>query len=141
MARRRISEAATATLEAWLDELLQGQLSIGELPLAVEAWLHVGYSLGRDSRQQEVADLERAVNRLHNLAFTTEPQRRARLEARLSQALDTADETVWTRIEADLQQMAGRQLNTATENLVRAAPAAGKEDHGNSATERSRRAA
>lgn len=111
MARLRISNTATATLESWLDQLLQGQLSIGELPLAVEAWLHVGHALGRESRQHEIDQLEREVQRLHYLAFMTPGERREQLLARLDQGLATADEATWDRLEHDLQQMAGRQLH------------------------------
>lgn len=124
MARRTISDAATATLEQWLDDLQGGVLHIGELPLAVEAWLHAGYALGRESRDAEVADLERAVNRWYCDANTTDKERREQLDARLARSLDYADETVWARIEEDLSAMRGPQLNTNTQNSLRAATAA-----------------
>lgn len=112
MTRRTITDAATATLEHWLDQLQQGQLSIGELPLAVEAWLHAGYAFGRESRDAEVAELERTVNRLHNLAFNTDKQQRDAIEVRLAHSLDTASEEVWQRLEQDLRAMR-EQPNTA----------------------------
>lgn len=124
MTRRTISNAATATLERWLDDLQGGVLHIGELPLAVEAWLHAGYALGRESRDAEVADLERAVNRWYCYANTTDKERREQLDARLAQALDNAPEKVWDRIEVDLREMRDPQLNTNTQNSLRAAPAA-----------------
>ncbi len=112
MTRRTISNAATATLEQWLNDLQGGVLHIGELPLAVEAWLHAGYALGRESRDAEVAELEQAVNRWYSYANTTDKERREQLDARLAQALDHADETVWARIEEDLSAMRGPQPNT-----------------------------
>lgn len=141
MARRRISDTATATLESWLDQLLQGQLSIGELPLAVEAWLHVGHALGRESRQHEIDQLEREVQRLHYLAFMTPGERREQLLARLDHGLATATEEQWQQLEADLAAMAGRQPNNDSQTLIRAAPVAGKVDHDNIPSQRSRRAA
>lgn len=120
MPRRRISDTATATLDHWLDQFMRGVLHYGELPSAVEAYLHVGYAHGRQSRQPEIDALEREVNRLHFLAFHTPGERRERLLARIDEGLATADEATWDRLEHDLQQMAGQQLHT---NSIRTGPA------------------
>lgn len=112
MARRRISDTATATLDHWLDQFMRGVLHYGELPSAVEAYLHVGHALGRESRQHEIDQLEREVNRLHVLAFYSPSERREQLLARLDQGLATADEATWDRLEHDLAAMAGQQQNT-----------------------------
>ena len=56
------------------------------------------------------------MNRLHNLAFETDQQRRARLEARLSQALENASAEQWEQLERDLDEMVAQrqqQLETA----------------------------
>lgn len=141
MARRRISDTATATLDAWLDQFMRGVLHYGELPSAVEAYLHVGYAHGRESRQPEIDALEREVNRLHFLAFHTPSERRERLLARLDEGLATASEETWQQLEHDLAVMAGQQPNNDSQTLIRAAPAAGKVDHDNIPSERGRRAA
>lgn len=111
MARKTVSDAAERALNTWLDEVMKGQLPIAELPLCVSAWLHAGEAYGRASRQHEIDELEREVNRLHYLAFTTPNERRERLLSRLDQGLTTADEATWDRLEHDLAAMAGRQLN------------------------------
>lgn len=124
MTRRTISSAATATLEQWLDQLQEGALHIGELPLAVEAWLHAGYAMGRESRDAEVAELEHQANRWYYLATVPERDRNARVEARLGHALEVADENTWQRIEQDLHAMRGQQKNSS---LGAAAAAIGDE--------------
>lgn len=111
MARRPVSEAADHTLELWLHEVMTGQLSLAELPLSVSAWFFAGEAYGRASRQQEVEDLERQVNRFHNLAFETDKDRRDRIEERLSQALEMSTEEQWDQLEEDLATMAGRRIN------------------------------
>lgn len=115
MARLTITSKATATLDLWLEELMKGALHLGELPLCIEALIHYGYALGRESRQLEVEQLERAVNRLHNLAFESDKERRDRLERLLSQALESASTEQWEQLEQDLTEMAGHQQNS---NLV-----------------------
>lgn len=141
MPRRTVSDAAERTLNTWLDEVMKGQLPIAELPLCVSAWLHAGEAYGRATRQHEIDALEREVQRLHYLAFTTPSERREQLLARLDQGLATADEATWDRLDHDLAVMAGQQPNNDSQTLIRAAPAAGKVDHDNTPPERSRRAA
>lgn len=142
MTRRTITAKATATLEGWLEQFMGGDLHFGDLPLAVEAYLHVGYSLGRASRQLEIEQLERAANRLHNLAFETDKDRRARLEARLSQALEVATEEQWDRIEAELYEaLADRQLNTNSIGADITPAVAQRRPHDGSTQARGKRAA
>ena len=74
--------------------------------------LNAGEAYGHAARQPEIDQLERDCNRYYNLAFTTDQQRRDAIERRLSQALEAAPEDVWDRLEADLAEMAGRQVNT-----------------------------
>lgn len=76
MARRKISNAATATLERWLDGFQQGRLHFGELPLAIEAWLHAGYALGRESRQAEIDRLAHECDVLRMYAYTPKERQR-----------------------------------------------------------------
>lgn len=99
---------------------MQGTIPVWALPPSVAQFVYYGEAIGRASRQDEIDDLTREVNRLGYFAFTTPQQRRDDLERRLAQALDTADESVWTRIEADLNAMRwDRQLNIGTTPIER----------------------
>ncbi len=114
MTRQRITEAAERTLNAWLNGLMQGEVLIQDLPLAVSAWFHAGEACGRASRQTEIDDFEREVQRLGYLAFHTPGERRDMLLARLNHGLTTASPEQWDQLEADLHEMAGTQLNSDT---------------------------
>ncbi|WP_416444697.1 hypothetical protein AB3K78_15420 [Leucobacter sp. HNU] len=102
MVRRRISDAAERTLEAWLDQVTKGQLHIAELPLCVSAWFFAGYADGRASRQHEIDRLEHQLDGLWARAFLKPDERRERILRRLDQGLTNATEEQWQQIEHDL---------------------------------------
>ena len=137
MARARVSDAAERTLDAWLTGLMEGKIRIQDLPLCVSAWFHAGEAYGRASRDLEVQQLERDVNRWYYLAITTPTQRRDHIERRLSQALEHATVEQWDQLDQDLAVMAGQPINNV--HSIRADPASaetGVNDGSSAAPER-----
>lgn len=109
MARATVSEVAEKYLNQWAEALTDGSVQLWELPPSVAQYFYLGYNDGRASRQLEVEELERAANRLHNLAYETNKERRDRIEARLSQALEQATTEQWEQLDKDLAVMAGQK--------------------------------
>lgn len=97
--RLSISDRAAETLTEWANQLLEGQLSFGQLPLEVEALVHLGYALGRQARQHEIDALEREVNFLH-YQLIPEPERKREIEQRLLERLGRATADDLDQIEA-----------------------------------------
>lgn len=118
MTRLTVSDAATRTLDCWLDQTQRGQLPLRRLPLCVAGWWHAGAADERAVMAEEInrlraenARLNRENDILWARAHLTPGERRERILKRLDQGLTNATEQQWRQLDNDLAVMAGRQPN------------------------------
>ena len=126
--RLNVSEVAEKYLTGWLEAVMTGEIPLWRLPPSVAAFYHAGYAEGRTSRQQEISDLERELNRLHIIAFYPESERKQKLLDRLHNRLDEFSEEEWDRLETVIKNIAAQPLGGAAPNIE---PADNAEIEGN----------
>lgn len=102
MPRITISSAAEKHLEAWLDQVMQGQLPLSELPLCVSAWFFAGESYAREELGREIENLRKQLDSAYLQAFAPK-ERRDEYQRRLDRYFAARDEAFFSEPE---------QLNT-----------------------------
>lgn len=82
MPRQAISDTAARHLEKWLDQLVRGDLRLGDLPLPVEAFFHAGWAEGMAHAAEQARQYEHKLDRAYLWAFT-DKDKRAEYQRRL----------------------------------------------------------
>lgn len=84
MTRLAVSEVAERHLDKWADAVQRGELSIWQLPLAVQQFVSIGWADGIAYARQQAAEYEYQLDRLYLAAFSPKERREA-LQQRLDQ--------------------------------------------------------
>lgn len=79
-----ISEAATRHLDLWADQLQRGELHIGQLPLALQQFISIGWADSHRRALEQARDYEHQLDRMA-LALLNPKDRAALLQRRLDQ--------------------------------------------------------
>lgn len=82
MTRLAISDVAERHLDQWADAVLRGELSIWQLPIAVQQFISIGYADGIAYARQQAAEYEHHLD-IAYLALANPKDRAAEYQARL----------------------------------------------------------
>lgn len=79
-----ISEAATRHLDMWADQLQRGELSIWQLPLALQQFVSIGWAEAHKAAVEQAREYEHQLDRMA-VALLNPKDRVAELQRRLDQ--------------------------------------------------------
>lgn len=98
MARLTVSDTAAKHLEAWLDQVMQGQLQLSELPLSISAWWFAGEAYAREALNREIENLHKQLDSAYLQAFAPK-ERREEFQKRLDRYFAARDEEFFSESE------------------------------------------
>lgn len=75
MPRQAISDTAARHLEKWLDQLVRGDLRLGDLPLPVEAFFHAGWAEGMAHAAEQARQYEHRLDMAYLAAYSPKDRR------------------------------------------------------------------
>ncbi|GAB2562841.1 hypothetical protein [Leucobacter ruminantium] len=91
MSKLTISEVAERHLDQWADAVQRGELSIWQLPLAVQQFISIGWAEGMAYAAEQAREYERQLDRAYLAAYSPK-DRREEYQRRLDEYFQTEDE-------------------------------------------------
>lgn len=90
MSRLTISDTASRHLEAWADQVTRGELSIADLPRAIQTFVWIGHADGIAVAKRQAREYEHRLDQAYLQAYSPK-DRREELQRRLDQHFRNVD--------------------------------------------------